>query len=295
MIRSHPYVPVRQNGEELMDHALAPFDFVANAEDIHAYLADQIPAHWHRELEVFYLVSGKTRIGAGDQVYDLSAGEGCAINSGVLHSFLALADEPCRFRSFVFDASIIAGAPGSAFDTRYVRPFLASGAAFTRFERGEDAFFEAFSAAFSACKAEEAGYEFTIRDSLSKILILTMRKMPSDAEAAPSQQEERIKRMIEWIDGHLECAVSVSEIARAAHVCPRVCQRLFKRYLHCRPMEYWMQRRVLAAARTLAETDEPITSIAMRYAFANPSHFTREFHKTTGCTPTEYRAQGKRE
>lgn len=56
-----------------------------------------------------------------------------------------------------------------------------------------------------------------------------------------------------------------------------------------------MQRRVLAAARTLAETDEPITNIAMRYAFANPSHFTREFHKTAGCTPMEYRAQGKRE
>lgn len=32
-----------------------------------------------------------------------------------------------------------------------------------------------------------------------------------------------------------------------------------------------------------------------RVDFANPSHFTREFHKTTGCTPTEYRAQGKRE
>lgn len=292
MVRSRSYVLVNQNQEELIEKGLEQFDCVANADDVHHYIADRIPAHWHRELEVFLLTSGSVRIGAGDRVHDLSAGEGCMINSGVLHSFAARSDAPCRFRSFVFDASILAGAPGSAFDTRYVRPFLAEGAAFIRFEKEKPAFVAPFEAAFAACASEENGYEFAVRDALSRILLLAEAQNSALSAPAPAQQEERIKRMLAWIDAHLEGEIRMDELARAAHVCPRVCQRLFRRYLHCRPMEYCMQRRILAAAWMLTATDAPITEIAMKYAFSSPSHFSHQFRQATGATPSEYRKRG---
>ena len=113
MIRSRSYVPLKPNQEELMEGGLELFDCSVNDDDVHHYISSQIPAHWHRELEVFQLLSGEVRAAVGDQACALRAGEGCFINTGVLHSFTALSGAPCRFRSFVFDAAILAGAPGS--------------------------------------------------------------------------------------------------------------------------------------------------------------------------------------
>ena len=59
-------------------------------------------------------------------------------------------------------------------------------------------------------------------------------------------------------------------------------------------MEYCMHRRIMAAAWMLSATDETITNIAVRYAFANPSHFSRQFRRATGCTPSEYRQRARR-
>ena len=292
MIRRRSYVPLNQNREELTEKGLELFNFVANDGEIHDYIAGRIPAHWHRELEIFLLLSGWVRISFGDHVADLNPGEGCLLNAGVLHSFLALTEEPCRFHSFVFDSSVISGAPGSIFDTRYVRPYLTGGAAFVFFTTDDTAFHDAFHAAFSACEAEETGYEFLVRSAVSRILLLAAARSHSarTLPAAP-QQEQRLKELLGWIDAHLDRAVCVDDLARAAHVCPRECQRLFRRYLHCRPMEYLMQRRLLAAARLLADTDEPVTAIAMKFAFSSPSHFSRQFRLATGCTPTQYRAR----
>ena len=287
MIRTRSYVPLSQNQEELTEKGLELFDCAANEDDIHQYVSGQVPAHWHRELEVFYLLSGEVRISAGDQAYDLHSGEGCFINTGVLHSYTALTAGPCRFRSFVFDAAILAGAPGSVFDTRYVRPFLAEGAAFAHFPAEDSAYAAAFNAAFSACASEAFGYEFTVRGALSQILLLAQAKATASVPAAP--QEERMKAMLAWIDAHLESEIRMEDLAREAHVCPRVCQRLFQRYLHCRPIEYCMQKRVMAAAWMLSTTDEPVTNIAVKYAFSSPSHFSRQFRLATGCTPSEYR------
>ena len=55
-----------------------------------------------------------------------------------------------------------------------------------------------------------------------------------------------------------------------------------------------MHRRIMAAAWMLSATDETITNIAVRYAFANPSHFSRQFRRATGCTPSEYRQRARR-
>ena len=246
MIRSRAYVPLKQNREESVEAGHELFDCVATQEDILWYIANQVPAHWNHEVEIFHLLSGRVRVCAGNQAYDLSGGEGCFINTGVLHSYTALTAEPCRFHSFVFDAAILAGAPGSVFDTRYVRPFLAEGTAFAPFSAEDSAYAAAFSAAFSACASETFGYEFTVRGALSQILLLAQAKAIASVPAAP--QEERMKAMLAWIDAHLESEIRMEDLAREAHVCQRVCQRLFQRYLHCRPMEYCMQKRVMAAA-----------------------------------------------
>lgn len=291
MIFSRNYVHTNSQRKELPEPGLELFNLTANDGDIHRYPAGCIPFHWHSELEVFVLLSGNVQISIGDCSFPAEVGEGCFINTGVLHSFYALEDAPCRYRSFVFDSGIVSGMPGSIFDMKYVRPLLNHGAPFLKFSEKEDPVcFKEFDAAFCACIGEPHGYEFRVRESLSNILLYISEKSPFDQRQAISVQERRLKRILEWADENIEKNIRINDLAAAANICPRECQRLFKKYLHCSPMEYLRRQRIFIAADFLSATDEPITNIALRCGFSSPSYFSNQFKRIVGKMPLEYRA-----
>lgn len=297
MIFSRNYVPMDESRQELMQQKLSLFDFQVNDGDIHQYLTGYIPSHWHPQLELFVLLKGSVRIGIGDHSYLVHAGEGCFINSGVLHSFTAAVPTSCAYRSFVFDAGIVSGMPGSIFDVRYVRPLLESGMAFYKFDQAteNERYFSQFDTAFNACVKENTGFEFRVRDCVSDILLFLNEKQDCSSLPSPaiSTQEQHLKTMLGWIDAHLQSTVTLDDLSACVAISPRECQRIFRRYLHCRPMEYLRRRRLLTCADLLQNSDLPITQIAFEYGFPSSAYFSRQFKLLAGCTPTEYRKQSK--
>lgn len=296
MIREPNFILMDHRGKELQEKGMQLFDVSVNNGDIHEFAAGYIPSHWHRELEIFLLREGYVQIDAGNCTYRLQAGDGCFINTEVIHSFTADISSPCRYSSFVFGPDIVGGTPGSIFDTAYVRPLLEKGAPFLKFqkENGDRVYFEQFERAFAACRSEEYGYEFQVRDALSGILLYVKSNSPDAANRAVSSvQENRLKEMLVWIDNHLADNLTVSEIADSANVCTRECQRIFQQYLHYSPVEYIRRKRVFHAARLLSDTDRTVTDIALNCGFSNISYFSKQFRTLFDRTPSEYRAMVK--
>ncbi len=297
MIRKPSFILTDGNGKELQEKKLHSLDLTVNDGDIRQFAAGHIPPHWHKELEIFLLLEGNIRIGIGDSTYRLQAGDGCFINTETLHSFTAETASPCKYRSFVFGPEIIGGMPGSIFDTAYVRPLLENGAAYMKFQRGngDDVYFEQFAHAFSACESPEYGYEFHVRNALSSILLYVQSRCTggTDSRSIPSIHEIRLKEMLLWIDGNLGNSITVSEIADAANICTRECQRIFHHYLHYSPVEYVRRKRIFHAARLLSDTDMPVTDIALNCGFSNPSYFSKQFRELMENTPSGYRAAAR--
>lgn len=292
MIQMRNSVTVDFQGREIPVGHQRPFNLTANDGDIHQYATDCIIAHWHQEMEVFISTQGQVRIGIEDQEYLVREGEGCFINSDILHSFTPVDSSPCTYHSFVFDTSIVGGAPGSVFDTSYVRPLLESGIPYLQFTPcKEDApFYDNFSLAFEACRNENPGYEFDVRTALSKILLFLNQKIsPVSGVKASSIQKQHMKQMLLFIDRHLSESFGVAELAGSVNICERECQRIFQRYLHYRPMEYVRRKRIYTSAAKLLACDSPVTDVAFEYGFASPSHYTKQFRELMGMTPTEYR------
>ena len=67
MIHNRSFVPMNPDKKEINELEHSPFDFIANEGNIHSYAASLIPSHWHRELEIFILLEGRVRIGAGSE------------------------------------------------------------------------------------------------------------------------------------------------------------------------------------------------------------------------------------
>lgn len=291
IIQSTSEIAVDDSGKEIMED-FRVFPMIVNDGDIHQFIGGCITAHWHPEWEIYVQQDGEALLDIQGERITLSPGEGCFINSGILHCFRAKNEHPCRYRSFVFDSSLVAGVPGSVFDLTYVTPVKKTGPTFLKLEQTEEnaPYFTAFQRAFLACVLMEPGYEFQVRDAFSEItLFLCGKTERSPQRASESIQEMHIKEMMSWMESHLTEPLTLKEIAASVHLSPRECQRIFKAYLHRTPMEYLQWRRILAAADDLRNTNEEIMTIALNYQFSLPGYFSKRFKSYTGLTPTEYR------
>lgn len=298
MILHRTTVMVDTHGRESRDDDVHQFDFAAYDADMHQFISGCIPPHWHDELEIFVLLSGQVEVATGDVSCIINAGEGCFINGSVLHTFRALSQEKCHYHSFVFESSIVAGAPGSIFDTRYMKPFIEKGRSLVHMKRveGTDTFFQEFDRCFDACAGEDYAYEFVIRESLARMILCIARNMKApEVSDMPHLAEVRIKDMLGWIDRNLKDEITVSGIAGSANVCVRECQRIFSQYVHYRPMEYVQRRRITLAAELLRTTHRQVTDIALECGFSSVSYFIKQFKGVVGCTPAAYRKQGSTE
>lgn len=83
---------------------------------------------------------------------------------------------------------------------------------------------------------------------------------------------------------------SLAELARAAGVHPVHLAREFRRYFNCTVGEYMRKLRIEHASRLLAKTETPLADIATLCGFADQSHFSSTFKRSTGITPAKFRA-----
>lgn len=297
MIYQKDYIQITSNKQEFPNAGQQNLvDFAAYNGNIHdSVVPDYIPAHWHHELEFFYLEEGTVDVTVEGEVFHLHAKEGCLINSGALHSFYATSPERCMFRSIVFHASVIGGAAGSIFDRKYVRPFTDFGPPQIIFYQNSEsaALLELFQHAYDACQKDYDGFELDVRASLSKIIYYAKNLQPIQSKPLRIP-ESRIKTMMEYVDTHYPEALTVSNISQSANICTRECQRLFQKYLRCRPMEYVCRKRILSAAALLSDTDMQIIEIADLCGFASHSYFSEQFRKLIGKSPSDYRNNKKK-
>lgn len=287
-----------ERGRELIEHGTAFFP-VSFCED---FLSQEpVPWHWHDEMELIWVQQGVMTAAAGIEKYTLSAGEGLFINAGVLHADWQAGEEPCVLRGVVFHPRLVGGGMDSVFWRDYLQPILSDASLpCLRLDGSAPWRLEALRAAldaFSAGAEEPPGYEFVVRSHLSRLVFLLSRNRPQ-RPVRPSgkalRDEERMKRMLRFIQTNLERELTVSEIAASASLSASECLRCFHSVIGVTPMQYVKQLRLQRAAQLLAATDWTVAEIGAQCGFQEMSYFTKAFKALRGQTPTAYR-QAQRE
>ena len=178
------------------------------------------------------------------------------------------------------------------FARRYLRPLTAC-AAFDACALGAEER-QAFEEAFSALSTGGEGFEFTVRESLSRVcLALFERFAPQKQESAsPGLDGERLRAMLAFLHENYERPIQLCEVARAANVSPRECLRCFRRAMQTSPMQYLLKYRVARGAEELrARPADTVARVAAACGFDSPSNFTKNFRRFYGVSPKQYRRQ----
>ena len=98
-----------------------------------------------------------------------------------------------------------------------------------------------------------------------------------------------LRRVREFIEAHLEENISIQALASVAGLSMYHFARAFKQSEGMAPHEYLIQCRVQRAKDLLAETDLPLSEIALASGFSDQSHCARRFREHVGVTPSSYR------
>jgi len=272
------------------------FPCTAYFTDIKNKFAGELPWHWHEEIEVLIVKKGSVIFSFPDKSIVLNEGQGCFINSNVLHTAHTGMDCDCILHSLLFLPSLISGPVESIFNQRYVKPLIkADHIPFIIFENDigwQGDALEMLENAYSTYGANDFGFEWGVRESLSKIWHLIIKNYETLLSQPPAEQDitlSRVKTMLAFIHSNYQRSISLAEIANAASVSDRECLRCFQKSIGISPMQYLIQYRLNVATKHLLETDLDITMICQEVGIESPSYFSKKFKESRGITPSECR------
>ena len=99
----------------------------------------------------------------------------------------------------------------------------------------------------------------------------------------------RMRRVIEYIEEHLDGNLSLEAMAAEVDISPIYLARAFKAAIGQSPHRYILVRRVERAKELLRNTEMPVVDVALSSGFSSQSHLSYWFQRHVGVSPAAYR------
>lgn len=259
------------------------------------------PFHWHPDFEIATAVSGVLDYQVGKQHVTLEPGDSIFVNGNMLHRVRQLSgDRPDPIPIILFSGAAIAPEHSTIYQ-KYVQPIVqCDGLPFLVFRHGSSAHSEMnrFIQDTYRCLREEGPcYEMAVQRGISRIveyLFCNLDRFPQLEETRIQMKSQiRLQKMLTYIYEHYREAVTLEDIANAAHVSRSEAGRCFRTYMGCAPVDALIQYRLQTARRLLGEKTLTLQEISFACGFHSVNYFSRQFKKAYGHAPSQDGGLGK--
>ena len=103
------------------------------------------------------------------------------------------------------------------------------------------------------------------------------------------RDEDRVNRVVQYIQKHLDETIYLDHLASLVHLSAGAFSRFFKTRTGKTVPGFINELRIGRACRLLAETDIPVTTIALSCGFTNLANFNRQFLRLKQMPPRDWR------
>lgn len=194
---------------------------------------------------------------------------------------------------------MIGGHFGSRITSKYLNPILQnqklSVHVIRRGSREADAVLN--NLALLKDKNDNENQEIAIRNLLSETWLLLFDEIEKHfvlPQISDTEKQNEVKSMLSFIHRNYSEKITLADISREASVSTREANRIFQKAIRQTPFEYLMHYRMEQVRELLKRTDLSITEISYRCGFTDNTYMGKQFRKTFGETPGEYRKKAKK-
>lgn len=278
---------------ELQAHGSPEFPCAGYASTYSDRPGEDISWHWHEELEIIHITQGALTVRIPSEEFLVEAGDTIIINGNVLH--YGIGAPTCALRSLVFHPALITGSDSSVYAAKYMHPLLSCPSFTGHLMRGAEhpEVAQWFLSAHDAQASDAIGYEFLVREYLSRICLQLYKELAPQLNAsnnALSLDNLRVRQMLGYIHENYASDISLAQIAREADISERECLRCFQKTIRQSPIQYLLKYRVMQGADLLVRNPGiSIQETASQCGFDSQSNFSKMFKRFYSCTPREYR------
>ena len=243
--------------------------------------------HYHEFCKVLMLCSGSGGYTVEGKRYSLQAGDVVLLGSRCVHRPEFSPDSPYERIIIYIDPTFLQ--EHSATDCDLTELFSGEGGHVLRCsESRRQKMFSMARELETELDGEEFGKGLVSRGQLLRLLVEIGRNLRGggDALAKPvAPNDERIRGLLEYIDGHLSEELSVEDLAEQVFLSKYHLMRKFKSEVGLSLHEYIAQRRLILA-RDLIARGETVTDACFQVGYRSYSSFFRAYVKLFGMTPT---------
>lgn len=246
--------------------------------------------HFHNCLEIGFCRSDSGYIRFEDEIVPFRAGDIFLIPRHVPHT--TCSTKGCRsLWAYLFlDLDALArtamdaakSAPSSQWPSRYIK--LSTGGQPSRLSYLANCLFEEALRPQAESPQLLHVYAMAMNMELARYFSSTAQPVSKPSKLFP------LKPALEYILDHYMEPCDTETLASMCHLSQTHFRRLFLSCMDATPLQFVISTRIYQACILLANTNEPVLSIAQAVGMPSASSFNRNFQQVVGMSPRQYRA-----
>ncbi|MBE7024637.1 MAG: helix-turn-helix domain-containing protein [Ruminococcaceae bacterium] len=253
----------------------------------------EMSSHWHNEIELIRIISGKLLVKLNEREYTLEKGDIIFVNPETVHGASPIGE--CFYECIVMRLDMLLTADESC--RFFIEGILNHDILVLEYHSDlSSPFSMAVNYLFDSMASSHSGYKFSVLSALYNMLgaIIDKNLYTSSSLASHNAQNNdlaRLKAALSYIRSNYDKQLTLSDISVHSAMSEKYFCSFFKKMTAKTPMQYLILYRVERAAGKLLKTNSSITEIALSCGFNDISYFIKTFKKIKGTTPLKFRNQ----
>ena len=281
---------------EFAMHGHTSFPIMIYQEQSDPQTLERIVYHWHEEHELILVTVGDATLRLNNQSYPMSIGDIAFIASNSLHSVRCKIGTPFSFIAVVFSQELLDSHSEDRIQQQYFNSVLSGDTLLPSIISHRTAWGQTVQSHILQMNhlfaAQTACYELQIKSCLYLIwCLLYEHALQRSAHVAPRQSVliQTTKSIIQYIEGHYNETISLTELSQLFHLSTGHMCRTFKDITNLTLVEYINYYRISKSASLLRSSAIEISEVAGMVGFNNISYYNRVFRSYMHMTPSDYR------
>ena len=262
-----------------------------------SYSYGYIKYHYHKEIQITLIISGRGVLQMGEKRYPFKKGEMWVIGSNQPHVFIS--DDECKNRllyaHILFDGSNLYPLFSRLPEFEPMADLLdAATNGLQIFDIDIDAMYNKMTLIKKVPPFEKLMHVIQILYSICKQKKYWIKLNSGFSNTSAIEIDAgRLNRVFEYSREHYSEDIPLDQIASVVNLSRSAFCRFFKSHTHKSYMTFLTELRVNEACKKLLNAEKRISEIAYETGFPTPLAFNRAFKKIMTISPVQYRKQHK--